>query len=83
MSDKTEMTIAGILRPKQGVTFGSLAQGVYYTKAFQDRYMEDAYNSEIVRNENYGIELFWQEKEKLVHIKPMLLKYTDFSSITR
>lgn len=81
VSDKTEMTIAGILRPKQGVTFGSLAQGVYYTKAFQDRYMEDAYNSEIVRNENYGIEAYFgSEKEKTSPYQAYVtFKYTDFS----
>ena len=32
----TEITIAGILRPKEGVSFGSLSRGVYYTKEFQN-----------------------------------------------
>ena len=50
----TEITIAGILRPKEGVSFGSLSRGVYYTKEFQDKYMNDAYNSQIIRDENRG-----------------------------
>ena len=50
----TELKIAGILRPKKGVSFGSLSRGVYYTKEFQDKYMKDAYNSQIIRDEVNG-----------------------------
>ena len=50
----TEIKIAGILRPKKGVSFGSLSRGVYYTKEFQDKYMNDAYNSQIIRDETHG-----------------------------
>ena len=50
----TEITIAGILRPKEGVSFGSLSRGVYYTKEFQNKYMNDAYNSKIIRDETRG-----------------------------
>ena len=48
----TPIKIAGILRPKKGISFGCLSRGVYYTKEFQDKYMDDAYNSDIIRGEN-------------------------------
>ena len=50
----TELKIAGILRPKKDVSFGSLSRGVYYTKAFQDKYMNDAFNSQIIRDPAHG-----------------------------
>ena len=50
----TEIKIAGILRPKAGVSFGSLSRGVYYTKAFQEKYMADAYSSKIIRDPDHG-----------------------------
>lgn len=50
----TELKIAGILRPKKGVSFGCLSRGVYYTKEFQDKYMNDAFNSKIIRDESRG-----------------------------
>ena len=43
----TELSIAGILRPKEGVNFGCLRRGVYYTKDFQTKYMDDNKNSDI------------------------------------
>lgn len=50
----TEITIAGILRPKKGVSFGSLRRGVYYTKEFQDKYIEDNQDSLIINDPNNG-----------------------------
>ena len=50
----TDLKISGILRPKAGVSFGSLSRGVYYTKAFQDKYMADAYSSKIIRDPDHG-----------------------------
>ena len=47
-----EMKIAGILRPKKGVSFGCLSRGVYYTREFQDKYMKDAENSAVVSGAN-------------------------------
>lgn len=44
--------IAGILRPKKGISFGCLSRGVYYTKEFQDLYMEQAKTSQIVSGPN-------------------------------
>ena len=46
----TEMTISGILKPKKGVNFGCLRRGVYYTKEFQTKYMNDAKNSAITKD---------------------------------
>ena len=54
----TELSVAGILRPKEGVNFGSLSRGVYYTKEFQDKYMKDSKNSNIITDPTYGIEAF-------------------------
>ena len=48
----TKIKIAGILRPKKGVSFGCLSRGVYYTKAFQEKYISDAKNSNIIRGDN-------------------------------
>ena len=50
----TKLTISGILRPKKGVSFGSLSRGVYYTKEFQNKYMKDAESSQIIRDPNRG-----------------------------
>ena len=47
----TKLKVSGILRPKEGVSFGSLRRGVYYTKAFQDKYMEDAKDSLIIKGD--------------------------------
>ena len=47
-----EMRISGILRPKKGVSFGCLNRGVYYTKEFQDKYMADSLNSQIIKGNN-------------------------------
>ena len=44
--------IAGILRPKKGVSFGCLSRGVYYTREFQEKYMKDAEYSRVVRGDN-------------------------------
>ena len=41
--------VSGILRPKKDVSFGCLNRGVYYTKEFQDKYMKDAADSQIVK----------------------------------
>ncbi len=60
----TEITIAGILRPKEGVSFGSLSRGVYYTKEFQNKYMNDAYNSKIIRDETRGFAAHIQNPAK-------------------
>ena len=51
-TDGVELKISGILRPKKGVSFGCLSRGVYYTKEFQDKYMADALNSQIIKGNN-------------------------------
>ena len=54
----TELSIAGILRPKKGVQFGCLSRGVYYTKEFQKKYMNDAKDSQIINDESRGFKAF-------------------------
>ena len=43
--------ISGILRPKAGVSFGCLNRGVYFTREFQDKYMNDSKNSAIIKGD--------------------------------
>ena len=51
-SNGVEIKIAGILRPKKGVSFGCLNRGVYYTKEFQEKYMADSLDSQVVKGAN-------------------------------
>ena len=37
-----KMKVVGILKPKSEVMFGSLKRGAYYSKAFAEKYMDDA-----------------------------------------
>ncbi len=78
----TEITIAGILRPKEGVSFGSLSRGVYYTKEFQDKYMRDAYNSKIVRDESHGFVSHIQNpaKKASLYNAYVTFAFTDWSN---
>ena len=77
----TELKIAGILRPKKGVSFGSLSRGVYYTKEFQDKYMNDAYNSQIIRDESHGFVGHIQNpsKKDTLYNAYVTFKYTDWT----
>ena len=52
-----KMKISGILRAKEDTSFGSLQRGVYYTKAFTNRYMTDAIkdDSDIINDPTNGI----------------------------
>ena len=54
----TELSIAGILRPKKGVQFGCLSRGVYYTKEFQDKYMNDSKDSQVINDDVRGFKAF-------------------------
>ena len=53
-STKKEMKIVGILKPKQGLRFGSLSRGIYYTKDFTQSVMSDARDSQIINNDTHG-----------------------------
>ena len=77
----TELSIAGILRPKKGVSFGCLSRGVYYTKAFQDKYMADAYNSQIIRDNVHGFvgHIENQAKRDTLYNAYVTFKYTDYT----
>ncbi len=77
----TEITIAGILRPKAGVSFGSLSRGVYFTKEFQDKYMKDAYNSKIIRDEDHGFASHIENpaKQSTLYNAYVTFNYTDWS----
>ena len=77
----TELSIAGILRPKKGVSFGCLSRGVYYTKGFQDKYMADAYNSQIIRDNVHGFvgHIENQAKRDTLYNAYVTFKYTDYT----
>ena len=66
-----EMKITGILRPKEATNFGSVSRGIYYTKAFSSKYIEDANKAEnqIVNNETYGIKSYFKNIEDMQSFK--------------
>ena len=43
-----KMKVVGVLRAKESTNFGTLSRGVYYTKAFADKYLADSNSSTIV-----------------------------------
>ncbi|MCR4910947.1 MAG: ABC transporter ATP-binding protein/permease [Bacilli bacterium] len=43
-----KMKVVGILRAKENINFGTLSRGVYYSKAFADKYIADSCASDIV-----------------------------------
>ena len=77
----TQLKIAGILRPKSGVSFGSLSRGVYYTKEFQNKYMNDAYSSKIIRDPDHGFVGHIQNpaKNETLYNAYVTFDYTDWS----
>ena len=77
----TELKIAGILRPKKGVSFGSLSRGVYYTKEFQDKYMNDSYNSQIIRDPAHGFAAHIENpnQKNTLYNAYVTFKYTDWT----
>ncbi len=52
-SGAVKLTVTGVLQIKEGINYGSLSTGMYYTRAFTERYLNDNLNSEIV---NYAKE---------------------------
>ena len=77
----TELKIAGILRPKKGVSFGCLSRGVYYTKAFQDKYINDAKESKIIKDEGRGFESFINQGRHNAELYNayVTFRYTDWT----
>ena len=84
-SDGVELKIAGILRPKKGISFGCLRRGVYYTKEFQDKFMNDAKDSEIINDSINGFKAFLERNEgedSKVSLYPayVTFEYPDFTN---
>ncbi len=46
--ERIPLKVTAILRPKDGVTYGSLSSGFYYTPALVERMIKDSIDSEIV-----------------------------------
>ena len=76
----TEITIAGILKPKKGVSFGCLSRGVYYTKAFQEKYMNDSKNSEIINDNTHGFlkHINDESKQETLYDSFVTFDYPDY-----
>ena len=73
-----EMKVAGILKPKKGVNFGCLRRGVYYTKEFQAKYMNDAKNSAITKHfESMCMET--ASKQTSIYNAYVTYSYPDYS----
>lgn len=47
LANGTKMKIVGILAPKEGVSYGSMSSGLYYTKAFANKYIQDNLKSSL------------------------------------
>ena len=77
----TPLTIAGILRPKKGVSFGCLSRGVYYTKEFQDKYIKDAIESDIILDPSRGFQNFINlgRHNTELYNAYVTFKYTDWT----
>ena len=67
-ANKTELKVVGLLKPKADVQFGCLKRGVYYTRAFAKKMIDDSLNSQIVTNQEHGIES---------HIQSYLTSFSD------
>nr|MCR5309387.1 ABC transporter permease [Bacilli bacterium] len=51
----TKLKITGIAIAGDDTQFGCLSRGIYFTDKFAEKYMDDAVNSDIVRNSTNGI----------------------------
>ena len=72
-----ELTIAGILKPKKDVQFGCLRRGVYYTKGFQDKYMQD--NKESAFTKHFEDFLETSRKNSEMYKAYVTYTYPDYS----
>ena len=75
-----KMKVVGVLRTKETTNFGTLSRGVYYTKAFADKYLADANSSTIVDSYKEHINkkrFLTSEFNAYVHFK-----YNDYSNDT-
>ena len=76
----TELTIAGILKPKKDVQFGCLRRGVYFTKEFQTKYMNDNRNSAFTKNFEAFLEDNMGQRKKAEMYKAFVtFNYPDYS----
>ena len=76
----TEITIAGILKPKKDVQFGCLRRGVYFTKEFQTKYMNDNRNSAFTKNFEAFLEDNMGQRKKAEMYKAFVtFNYPDYS----
>ncbi|MCI5745302.1 MAG: ABC transporter ATP-binding protein/permease [Erysipelotrichaceae bacterium] len=48
-NDGYELEVVGILQPKENISYGCLHAGFYYNEAFTKKYLNDNYNSNIIK----------------------------------
>ena len=75
-----KMKVVGVLRAKETTNFGTLSRGVYYTKAFANKYLADAGESAIVHSYDEHItKKRFQTSEFNAYVR---FKYNDYSDDT-
>ncbi len=77
----TKIRISGILKKKKGVNFGCLDRGVYYTSELTELMMNDAKDSQIVKNTNGIINYIGSSDEQDKTYKAYVTyEYTSFKN---
>ena len=72
-----QVSVVGILKPKASTRFGTLSRGVYFTKDLTEKYMDDAFNSDIYAEFVDHIENFrYKESTFNVYVE---FEYDDYS----
>ena len=77
-----EMRIAGILKKKEGVNFGSIGRGVYFTPKMSQTYMHDTKETAVIKSEEAGKEGLINYIQKQLDRKfeaYVKYKYTSFA----
>ncbi len=54
-----KLKVVGILRQKQGTSFGCLSRGVYYTNGFAKKYMQDTQSSNLINDSTNGFKKYF------------------------
>ena len=73
-----KMKIAGILKKKNGINFGSLQTGVYYTPAFTEKFIADQIQNEIYKNANHGIKKHISSGKQDKYAAYVKYRYTSY-----
>ena len=75
-SQGERVRISGILKKKPSVSFGSLSRGVYYTREFTQKMMEDTVGSNIIDDATYGLKAHINDTRKRDNAYRAYVTYT-------